>query len=401
MRKIRVNKTRVLAALMSLCMIISLFNGIDLPNIFQNETTAQAANGGTPDPNEYKNETLEHIWDNGGVSGSDTKSFWNASRPYYSYTGSTTENTFNSQGGVEYKTVFHVYAFEGDTICIGSSVNNSILNINHIIESKNNKYISTGNNAAAYNNENHFPDEGSVDVVMTDPYGNKIPIDITDGAGYIASPGAEYAAIKMKNQADGTFKGESTVGTTKYTYTPYTYPVQETGVYTFEFHSYDKTGHDSPNSLKRRCDQWPTSEHNYVDYSDKKNYQDCGGLIAALNLTVFDENGDKQTDRTYADFLSLQMDNANQGVRDTYYVLTTDSYIYKMQFNGVSPYTYNFFANNKGIYDINSNAIIYTSVKDYKNDSSFARMGAAFKYPGTKDTYQSAEKLLYLFGVPR
>lgn len=46
MRKIRVNKSRVLAALMSLCMIISLFNGIDLTNLFQNETTAQAADGG-------------------------------------------------------------------------------------------------------------------------------------------------------------------------------------------------------------------------------------------------------------------------------------------------------------------------------------------------------------------
>ena len=46
MKKIRQSKTRILAALMSLCMIISLFNGIDLPNFFQNETIAQAEDGG-------------------------------------------------------------------------------------------------------------------------------------------------------------------------------------------------------------------------------------------------------------------------------------------------------------------------------------------------------------------
>ena len=395
MRKIRLNKSRILAALLSLCMIISLFNGIDLPHFFQNETIAQAEDGGVTDSNEYADETLEHMWDSDGDGDPNDdaadKDYWNAARPYYSYAGSDSySNTFGSQGGVEYKTVFHVYAFEGDTICIGSSVNNSMLNIDHVVtnRSENNKYIS-GENAAGYGNTYHFPDEGSVDVVMTDPYGNKIPIDITEGKGYIASPGNEYAAIKMQSQDDGTFKGSCTIGSVNYDYTPYTYPVQETGVYTFEFHSYDKTGHSSPNSNKRRSDQWPTDEHNYVERTGSEGnytYQDGGGLIAAINLTVFDEKGDKQTGRTYADFLSLQMDNVNQGVRDTYYVLTTDSYIYKMQFNGVSPYTYNFFANNKGIYDINSNAIIYTSVKDYKNESSFARMGAAFKYPGTKDT---------------
>ncbi len=365
MKKIRQSKTRILAALMSLCMIISLFNGIDLPNFFQNETIAQAEDGGVePDPDEYKDETLEHMWDSDGDGDPNDdadKDYWNAARPYYTCAADDANKakagTFAQFGGVYKRTIFHVYAFAGDTICIGSSVKNSGIGSDNKL-----KNLETG--------ETEYPDAGSVDVIMTDPYGKTIPIDITDGKGFIAKPGNEFAAIKMQSQDDGTFKGECTIGATKYEYTPYTYPVQETGVYTFEFHSYNMVG--CPQEGARSAD-WP-------------KYTAIGGLIAAINLTVFDEKGDKQTGRTYADFLSLQMGNTGGGVKDTYYILTKDSYIYKMQFNGVSPYTYNFFANNKGIYDINSNAIIYTSVKDYKNESSFARMGAAFKYPGTKDT---------------
>ncbi len=205
---------------------------------------------------------------------------------------------------------------------------------------------------------------------MTDPYGNTIPIDITDGAGFIEKPGNEFAAIKMQSRDDGTFKGNCTINSVEYEYTPYTYPVQETGVYTFEFHSYNMVGCPQKNT---RSTDWST-------------YTDIGGLIAAINLTVFDEKGDKQTGRTYADFLSLQMGDVNDGVKDAYYVLTKDSFIYKMKFNGASPYTYNFFANNKGIYDSSTGEIIYTSVKDINNDNTYDEMGAAYKYPGTKDT---------------
>lgn len=400
MRKFRLNKKieRVLAVFICICMIIPMFAGVVFFDIFKNVSVAKAETTGESD--EYKNETLEYVWQNGGVGGSEKTSYWNASRPYYACSGSGA--SFDSFGGVSKRTIFHVFAFEGDTICIGSSVNNSGLDINHKLKSglsvctfqvKDGKVVS--NNYESFDEAHHYADEGSVDVVMTDPYGNVSPIDIrnteTDKTGYIASPYAEYAAILM--QADGSsFKGTYTysAGGKEVTaeYIPYTYKVQETGVYTFEFHSYDKTGGDTPNDKSKRSDQWPTAEHNYINKSgdNDTDYQDSGNYIAAINLTVFDENGIKQPGRTYADFLSLQMDPANDGVRDAYYILTTDSYIYKMQFNGAKPYTYNFFSNNKGIYDSATGEIIYTSVKDIDNSNSFARMGAAYKYPGTKDT---------------
>lgn len=360
MKKRRFNKSRILAALMSLCMIISLFNGIDLPHFFQNETIAQAENGGvTPDPDEYKEETLDYIWSKGTNTPDST--YWGAARPYYTCAADSEakakEGTFAQFGGVYKRTIFHVFAFAGDTICIGSSVKNSGIDSNNKL-----KNLEAG--------KTEYPDEDSVDVIMTDPYGNTIPIDITDGAGFIEKPGNEFAAIKMQSRDDGTFKGNCTINSVEYEYTPYTYPVQETGVYTFEFHSYNMVGCPQKNT---RSTDWST-------------YTDIGGLIAAINLTVFDEKGDKQTGRTYADFLSLQMGNVGGGVKDAYYVLTKDSFIYKMKFNGASPYTYNFFANNKGIYDSSTGEIIYTSVKDINNDNTFDEMGAAYKYPGTKDT---------------
>lgn len=254
-------------------------------------------------------------------------------------------------------------------------------------------------------------DKGSVDVVMTDLNGVKHPIDIRYQAdtsageteedfvptGFIENPGVELAALNLKKE-NGKFIGEATFddgnGAKEYTYTPYTYTVTETGVYTFEFYSYNKgTGIPSGQSystatyIARKDLNMPSTANNHM-----LGAKYATGWIAALDITVFDESGEKQHGRTYADFLSLEMgegkaaDGKNVGVRDAYYILTTDSYIYKMQFNNVSPYTYNFFANNKGLYDPATGEIIYTSVKDVTNANTFARMGAAYKYPGTKDT---------------
>ncbi len=355
------NAYSVLKRLLSVClclgMVSSMVLGTGLSDIFDSveNVIAEAAE------DEYKNETLEHMWDSDGDSKPDDD-FLDAARPYYACRN-------GSFGGVEYRTIFHVYAFEGDTICVGSSVYNSMLNLNH----------SVGTNTA---------DEGSIDVVMTDLNGNAHAIDIRntgdDKTGYIGNWQTEYAAVSKLHKEDGKFSGTYKDGETNYTYTPYTYTVTETGVYTFEFHSYNKSNAVSDKKgYRKRREPFHDPTTNY------------GGEIAALNLTVFDESGEEQHGRTYADFLSMQMHPDSIGVVDTYYILTTDSYIYKMKFNDAKPYTYNFFANNKGIYDSATGEIIYTSVKDINNDNTFDEMGAAYKYPGTKDT--DTLKSFYIF----
>ena len=358
---------KTFSMLLCLIMVLSVVAGTELPELFH-LTKKVNVSAAADDPDEYKNETLEYMWDSNGDGKPDTD-YLEAARPYYACRNS-------SFGGVEYRTIFHVYAFEGDTICVGSSVYNSTLDLSH-----------TANK--------HTGDKDSVDIVMTDLNGNTHTIDIRNSqagdedelntTGYIGNWQTEYAAVSALHKEDGKFFGEYTDGSATYKYIPYTYTVTETGVYTFEFHSYNKsnTVNDEANYRKR-------SE---PFHNPKINY---GGEIAALNLTVFDESGTEQHGRTYADFLSLQMHPAATGVVDTYYILTTDSYIYKMKFNNVKPYTYNFFTNNKGIYDSATGEIIYTSVKDINNQNTFDEMGAAYKYPGTKDTEMLKSYYIFL-----
>ena len=367
---------RALSLILSLSMALSVVAEIDLLAFFSFAGNVCAASApSTSDPDEYANETLLYRWEN------DTN-YVNAARPLYACRD-------GSFGGVEKRTIFHVYAFEGDTICIGSSVADSKIDMDF-------KVTGSGK------------DKGSVDVVMTDLKGVKHPIDIRYKAdtasgeveagfvqtGFIANPGVELAALNMK-KVDGKFTGTAQFddgnGEKTYAYTPYTYTVTETGVYTFEFYSYNKgTGISSGKSyctatyIARKNLSMPSTATNHM-FGEKY----ATGWIAALNLTVFDESGVEQHGRTYADFLSMEMgEGSSNGVRDAYYILTKDSYIYKMQFNNVSPYTYNFFSNNKGIYDPDSTNgdIIYKSVKDINNDNTFDEMGVEFRYPGTKDT---------------
>ena len=375
-------------------MMLSIVTVTDFSGLFHFTEKVKAADA--PDPKEYEDETLEHMWDSDG-NGKPDSNYWNAARSYYTCAFNSEADAksgkFVQFGGVNKRTIFHVYAFEGDTICLGSSVCNSGIDENNKLK-LGLKAVSA--NKDGYDSTTHFEDKDSCDIVMTDLKGNKIPIDIRnsdeDKTGYIASPKAEFAAVKMKMKTDGTFDAEYDGET----YTPYTYKVKESGVYTFEFHSYDGTGAANPDASSNHSinTQWADYKTNYIDYTNSK-YTDAGGLIAALNITVFDENCKKQTGRTYADCLSLQMATTGNNVTERYYVLTTDSYIYKMQFNNASPYTYNFFSNNRGIFDNATGEIVYKSVKDIKNDNSFQRMGSFFVYPGNKETEK--DKSFYIF----
>lgn len=424
MRKCRLYSLlrKTLSALLCLSMMLSIVTVTDFSGLFHFTENVKAEET----TEDMSKETLEARWDD--------ESYKNASRPFYTCQGNIKTSAFDSFGGVYKRTIFHVYAFEGETICLGSSVFDSGLDLDHKLRkadgytdyvldtrtSNNTTYTSNCNNLEKnYNAANTHKDVGSIDIIMTDLKGNTIPIDIrnsqntelgetaVNSTGYISCPAAEEAAVRMKMNPDGTFNAPYTDSKgTSQNYTPYTYKVKESGVYTFEFHSFDKGGVTNLTEAQNsRNDQWPTAEHNYIgiskpdDPSDSCSFYDTGGMIAALNITVFDENCQKQTGRTYADYLSLQMglNNATslKGVNDSYYILTTDSYIYKMQFNNVYPYTYNFFSNNRGIFDTATGEIVYKSVKDIKNDNNFPRMGSFFVYPGNKETEK--DKSYYIF----
>ena len=297
---------------------------------------------------------------------------WNkhSVRPYLVYTRS---DTF---GGVVKKNAIHVFAFEGDTICLGTNISNSSLNLEGTGYRK-------GADGKAEKDSNH-EDEGSIDIVMEDLSGNKIPIDITGvkgSKGYIPDVATETLAKNMTS-IEGATDEDGNV------YKPYTYIVSETGVYTFEFRSFNGVG--TTNNTTTDIDK--TNGWNQPSTTNSQG----GALIAAWDITVFNENGEKETGRTYADYLQLQMTHTGTAtLKEKYYVMTNDSYIYEMKFLGIQPYTFSFFANNRGITDIATGNIIYKSVKDLKNTNAYQKFGINYTNPSIDDT--DLNKNFYIF----
>lgn len=276
----------------------------------------------------------------------------NDARNYFYWTLS------GSFGGITHKNYIHVYAFEGETITFGSNIYNSGLN---------NK-----GTAIRTDRKDVYNDDESIDIILIDLNGNRLEYDVNKntGKGYIGNVHQEILAKTMESQVGNSGRVIESDGTeTEYNYTPLTYTVKETGVYTFEFHSYDGSG--TTTQLRK----------NGAFYSDNEN----GGFVASWDISVFDENDNKKTGRVYADYLDFQQNGAYD-VKETYYLLTNDSYLYRLDFNGMKPNTWNFFANNRGLIDNANGNIVYKSVKELSNTRfNYNYFGITYTYPGAKD----------------
>ena len=170
-------------------------------------------------------------------------------------------------GGIVHKNYIHVFAFEGETITFGSSVAKSTLNIagTGALSS------SPADQAKA---EQQLGEGATVDIVLIDLDGNRILYDVVEGGkGHIPNYQTEVLAKTMESVSGQ--KREA--GGTAYSYTPLTYPVHETGVYTFEFHSQDGAGFADSPSNKRKTKNAIFSD---VD-TGQLDGVDCGGMVDA------------------------------------------------------------------------------------------------------------------------
>ncbi len=396
---------RVLAGLLAFVMALGLVN-FTLPE-------ARSADSYEEEVEERKAEYAQKFdmtnlkWSSSGTTpdGRTNVNFGTSSRNYLYWQK-------GSFGGVQYMNYIHVYAFEGDTICFGSDVWNSTLN-------------TVGDRAANDTEradiQKRLGEGATVDIVLTDLRGNRILYDVKkDGAGHIPDVQTEVLAKTMESP---TGNSKNDVNGKDYSYTPLTYKVTETGVYTIEFHSYDNGGNDGqttkndtvdantnnknernnvadnfyrPQSYSKRADDtdWPAGTSDNGKYREP-NDAEHGGVVAAWDVSVFNEQGHKETGRVYADYLSLQQ-NGGYNVIETYYIVTTDSYIYRWDWRGSTPNTYNFFADNKGLTDNATGSTLYKSVKEVRNTRfDYTQFGASFKYPGSFNTDQA--KSYYIF----
>ena len=242
-----------------------------------------------------------------------------------------------STAGIERTQIIYVYAKAGEKILCGSSVSSSTVN---------------GGGSSA-------PE----DILCTAPNGTVYELDVkTSGEGYINTRSAEIAGPYYTNAAGGT------IGTSAgYTPLEITVGADEEGVWVFNFHSVSKSS-TNPSSLRTNNTSTLFSSLNQT------------GTVAAWDVTVLKQPDTAAvsvaTGRAYTYYLTLNSGANKSGqsvLNSVVYVLTNDGYIYRTDLNGIDPYGFVFFANNRGLINKDNDSSLYSSaVSSVTTDNNFS-----------------------------
>ncbi|KAB7666278.1 Ig-like domain-containing protein [Bacillus sp. B1-b2] len=171
------------------------------------------------------------------------------------------------------------------------------------------------------------------DIVVISPSNKVHELDVlSSGKGLINTRAKELAGPKKNN--NGGFE-------------PLTINVDEEGVWEVQFHSPTPTRKDP---LKLEVNQ---------DFPTDGNQ---ASTIAAWDITVRNKDNVDQLGRVFADYLSMNMGANNISVNSDLYVLTKDGYQYKTSLNGMDPFGFIFFSNNRGFVDLENKSTLYRSI---------------------------------------
>ena len=222
--------------------------------------------------------------------------------------------TSKKTAGLTRTNSIHVFAKAGETISFGSSVHSA----------KTNKKV-----------------EGN-DIQVTYPDGTKHPFDVLNtGLGYIDTIEKESFGPYPENGG----------------YTPLQITVSQTGIYKFEFHSPDPTSAGNPAKVLA------TAEFATVK---------ADNCVAAWDVTVNDSNGMEIPGRAYENYICLNTGSNSPSGEDVamsdLYILTADGYQYKVGLNGLDPYGFVLFANNRGFIDNVRNTSLYKTIVCENNE---------------------------------
>ena len=264
--------------------------------------------------------------------------------------------------GLQRKSVIYVYAEEGETIYFGSSVWRSSEKALKSVLSDNPEEIT----------ENIGHDMTGATVAITLPRTDGMPYDPTDAEIVIGSEGyienfkwrsdLDTKEITAGNtgiyltRPDGTYKGyikdtsqeeigphidESTTGG----YEPMSFKAPVTGTYAFRFLSSDY-GEGDPEHIKVD-ETWltgklPDGTDNYLETTKEND-----ATVAAWDITVVD-NGEKQEGRVWTDTLFLNTGAHETPVKSEMYTLTYDGFEYRVDLNGMEPFGFALYSNNRG-----------------------------------------------------
>lgn len=166
-------------------------------------------------------------------------------------------------------------------------------------------------------------------------------------------------------------------------YIPLSILSEETGFWEFEFHSPVPTkkgsnGNDSVNP--------PAAPVSKISIGAEQ-----GRAVAAWDITV-KKDGVAIPGRTFSNYIAMNLGKnvSDQKVMNgVIYVLTKDGYQYRVDMNGLDPYGFMFFANNRGLIDSTANTSLYHNAiaVDMGNNNLLALRGnIKLQMPNVPDT---------------
>ncbi|WP_219641102.1 Ig-like domain-containing protein [Cohnella sp. CFH 77786] len=209
--------------------------------------------------------------------------------------------------GIQRTTELFVYVKSGETINLGSNVHTS------------------------YDNK---------DIVLTSPSNQVQVLDVnaSTGAGKISTVAQETSG-PLPN-AGG--------------YTPLTVTAGEEGWWKVEFHGPASSGN-------------PTTITTTAALPGGGDATGSGDSVAAWDVTIRDAGGVEKKGRMFTYSLALNMGSNGTSttpveLKSKVYILTKDGYQYLTNMNGIDPFGFIFFSNNRGYIDGTNNKTLYHSV---------------------------------------
>lgn len=203
-------------------------------------------------------------------------------------------------------------------------------------------------------------DASALDIRVIYPDNTVYNFDVIEnGVGFISGPAQERVG---PNGVGGVVTGG---------YAPLSFTAVDEGIYSFQFFS--EYTDANPNSVGSNTGV-PITAASEWDASKQR----IG--VAAWDITVVDAQGEVREGRAYANYLSLNLGNnvPNRNVLNSIvYVLTYDGYIYETNFNGLDPYGFLFFANNRGLVDKDTKLSFFHSSM-YKSNSADSLLGNVY-----------------------
>ncbi|MFN6569269.1 lamin tail domain-containing protein [Dendronalium sp. ChiSLP03b] len=252
-------------------------------------------------------------------------------RPYLEWASTTT-------AGITRQTTLQVYVQAGEIVNLGSSVPTSA--------------------------------NGTNDIVYRSPFGGQ------NGSCDVLASGFGLIDTLAKESAGPL---PSAGG-----YTPCSFTATETGIYTVEFRAPNTTNNPPPRTTNA---VFPTD-----------NSQNAG--VAAWDITVKDSSNNTKKGRVFTNYIAMNMGanasgNTPIALNSKLYIQTKDGYRYETDMNGVDPFGFIFFANNRGYLDKTNNSTLYRSAGGATDNNLNFAGNVRVQNPNVADTATDITHLVF------